>query len=354
VTEFPAAKQNLIDASTAQNLGRSASTLNWTTKMSVAAEFKENDVSNPKTFHAKSSVQQLVRMIGAAFLVAFPDDSTKTAPVRPEKSRARGHVKVDMAMSKSENVMSTSAREVTSSSHGDSLLNLPPEVASRWIDSVESVAEMITSMNSLLEALGEPLLGDVESEPLECRNIESMLVIGMDTEWCEATTPSVVQLAVTNMTWVIDTKIPLSCEELEGASTHPRSDFISTVRKAIRAIFNHPSIVIVGWSFRHDLDKLCALIPDLTWPTLKKNSEQSWIGRNINDLQISVALKSKSANRISLKSACQLILGCTLDKSEQCSDWDRRPLTPSQLAYAALDAHCLLSIARELLIEVPS
>jgi ribonuclease D len=30
-----------------------------------------------------------------------------------------------------------------------------------------------------------------------------------------------------------------------------------------------------------------------------------------------------------------------VDKTEQCSDWQRRPLTSSQAAYAAADAHCL-------------
>ena len=38
------------------------------------------------------------------------------------------------------------------------------------------------------------------------------------------------------------------------------------------------------------------------------------------------------------------VLGCHLDKSEQTSNWHRRPLSQSQLDYAALDANCLLQV----------
>jgi len=36
----------------------------------------------------------------------------------------------------------------------------------------------------------------------------------------------------------------------------------------------------------------------------------------------------------SLKKLCECFLFVTLDKSHQCSDWDRRPLTHEQLEYA--------------------
>ena len=47
----------------------------------------------------------------------------------------------------------------------------------------------------------------------------------------------------------------------------------------------------------------------------------------------------------SLAAVCLRELGLRLDKSVQCSNWSRRPLTESQLAYAAMDAEVLVQLA---------
>ena len=41
----------------------------------------------------------------------------------------------------------------------------------------------------------------------------------------------------------------------------------------------------------------------------------------------------------------------TLDKGEQCSDWDARPLSERQLHYAACDAAVLIDIAEAMALS---
>lgn len=47
-----------------------------------------------------------------------------------------------------------------------------------------------------------------------------------------------------------------------------------------------------------------------------------------------------------LNEVCERELGIYMDKTLQTSDWTRRPLTPEQIAYAALDAEVLLDLYR--------
>ena len=56
------------------------------------------------------------------------------------------------------------------------------------------------------------------------------------------------------------------------------------------------------------------------------------------------AMGRRPHNVPSLRRCVRRWLGFHLDKTEQCSDWDCRPLTASQLEYAALDAEVLLQL----------
>ena len=44
-------------------------------------------------------------------------------------------------------------------------------------------------------------------------------------------------------------------------------------------------------------------------------------------------------------------MGKPLDKSQQISNWERRPLKPEQVKYAALDAFCLLGLYKAIKVE---
>ena len=64
----------------------------------------------------------------------------------------------------------------------------------------------------------------------------------------------------------------------------------------------------------------------------------------VDTLARSRELRPRVTGGHSLKAVCQRELGLELDKGPQMSDWTRRPLTPRQEAYAALDAEVLLQL----------
>jgi ribonuclease D len=61
-----------------------------------------------------------------------------------------------------------------------------------------------------------------------------------------------------------------------------------------------------------------------------------------------VAARRLGRTGLGLSALVEARFGVRLSKANQRSDWGRRPLSPDQLAYAALDTHYLLPIAEEL------
>jgi len=65
-----------------------------------------------------------------------------------------------------------------------------------------------------------------------------------------------------------------------------------------------------------------------------------------------VAARRLGRTGLGLSALVEARFGVRLSKANQRSDWGRRPLSPDQLAYAALDTHYLLPIAEELRAEL--
>lgn len=112
-----------------------------------------------------------------------------------------------------------------------------------------------------------------------------------------------------------------------------------------------------GFAFAHDLYRLRPLMR-----TSERGDSEDDVARHelgsaellFVDIQ-KVAMASAHGNGVSsatgrahtpgLASVAQRWLQKTLDKGEQCSDWDARPLSEQQLHYAACDAAVLVDIA---------
>ncbi|ETW10457.1 hypothetical protein, variant 1 [Aphanomyces invadans] len=95
----------------------------------------------------------------------------------------------------------------------------------------------------------------------------------------------------------------------------------------------------VGFGLHGDIDRLRYSFPDM----LCFDSLDEW--ENVLDLQSYLKSATKK-HVVGLSRSCQDILGCPLDKSQQTSDWEARPLTEEQVLYAAADAYCLLDLVR--------
>merc|ERR1712151_1011242 len=112
--------------------------------------------------------------------------------------------------------------------------------------------------------------------------------------------------------------------------------FRKVVGEGLVRLFADADLQIIGWSFQEDAKRLKELCADTscscTFPVV--------------DLQqisgASASAKNDCAEGLAV--TCARFLGKPLDKSEQCSDWRRRPLSQAQTRYAALDAIALLDL----------
>mmetsp|Transcript_2724 Transcript_2724/g.10636 ORF Transcript_2724/g.10636 Transcript_2724/m.10636 type:complete len:1466 (+) Transcript_2724:66-4463(+) len=119
----------------------------------------------------------------------------------------------------------------------------------------------------------------------------------------------------------------------DGAST------AQTLSTLISALFRHPAIVKLGYGLQHDLQRLASSYPNL---------DCFRCIRSVLDMQECFLKKEGGKCPTGLSALCARHFGKPLSKRLQTSDWGSRPLTHEQVSYAALDAHCLIGLARTL------
>ena len=194
----------------------------------------------------------------------------------------------------------------------------------------DDVPELISTPNELYKAfqqLGLPTQylsqpDDVDKTPLDFP-ITSASVYGFDVEWGDENSSgaSLLQIASTRKAILID--IPLLSNSVEG---------VDALEQTVGQLFVSKQHLVIGFSCRQDIVRLGNSYDP-------KKTKKWFLGSSaVRDVNTDIAKHENTLKELGLSRCCEFYMGKPLDKSEQCSAWDKRPLTRNQRAYAALDA----------------
>ncbi|XP_070706537.1 exonuclease mut-7 homolog isoform X2 [Pempheris klunzingeri] len=181
-----------------------------------------------------------------------------------------------------------------------------------------------------------------------CKNIalKEGGIVGIDMEWqptfgCISTQQvALIQLAVLDQVFLLDL-----CAK--GFCQHP--DTVSF----IRSLFSERNILKLGYGMSGDLKCLSATWRQFLEEPLKMEGmldllgihqkiQRSKVKRTQNGPKEVLVGEDSAEKGLSL--LVQQVLGRPLDKTEQMSNWEKRPLRISQIRYAVADAYCLLDV----------
>ncbi|XP_057674947.1 exonuclease mut-7 homolog isoform X2 [Corythoichthys intestinalis] len=182
-----------------------------------------------------------------------------------------------------------------------------------------------------------------------CRDIllKEGVVVGVDMEWqptfgCVSTAQklALIQLATFDAVFLIDL-----CAN--GFCQHPETITF------IRSLFSRQNVLKVGYGMAGDLKCLMCTWPQLVEEPLKIEGMLDLLNvhRKIQCSKVKSSrrgprevLVGEDSSEKGLSLLVQQVLGKALDKTEQMSNWEKRPLRVSQIRYAATDAYCLLDV----------
>ena len=104
------------------------------------------------------------------------------------------------------------------------------------------------------------------------------------------------------------------------------------LQRGLRQLLSSRAVLKLGFSFHGDRCRLQQALPGCA------DEVVNWV-----DLQPLArdAMGLRRGQMPGLRSVCQSLLGISLQKTCQVSDWEKRPLARTQVLYAALDAAVL-------------
>ncbi|XP_072816686.1 exonuclease mut-7 homolog isoform X3 [Vicugna pacos] len=168
-------------------------------------------------------------------------------------------------------------------------------------------------------------------------------VVGVDLEWrpsfCVGGRPraSLMQVAVEGRVFLLD--LPELLSPAGGPAPRAFSRLVSR-------LLSDPSVTKLGYGMAGDLRSLGASYPALAHAEkqLRGSLDLLQVHKQMRVVDMPAPGVDGARGPRGLSLLVQQVLGKPLDKTQQLSNWDRRPLGEGQLVYAAADAYCLLEV----------
>ncbi|XP_071482503.1 exonuclease mut-7 homolog [Diadema antillarum] len=166
--------------------------------------------------------------------------------------------------------------------------------------------------------------------------------VGIDMEWRPSFTPTKIakvalcQIATPNTAYLLDMVALWTPEN--------KADVISFFTQLLQS----EEILKLGFEISGDYQMLGRSFPELQ-PVLKE--EKRTVDLHVLGKQVIQKAPQSTPVQLNCLGLTDLVFYCfgqRLDKRDRISDWEKRPLRPAQVQYAALDAFCLLEIYQHL------
>ncbi|NWI55802.1 MUT7 Exonuclease, partial [Calyptomena viridis] len=186
-------------------------------------------------------------------------------------------------------------------------------------------------------------------ETLQCweKVLQPGQVVGIDMEWKPSfgmvgkPRVALLQMALKDEVFLLDLPRLLEQAEEEGEK--------EKLHRFIQMLYSDAAITKLGYGMSGDLSSLVA-----TCSALKDTEKQ--LQGVVDLLAVDKQVDGQHSHQHTgarqpekgLSLLVQHVLGKPLDKTEQLSNWEKRPLREEQILYAASDAYCLLEIYERL------
>lgn len=169
-------------------------------------------------------------------------------------------------------------------------------------------------------------------------DLVKLKVVSIDCEWkpsfgATQSQVALIQVATYNSVYLIDTLV---------LNNKQYSSFWYTFYKSF---LDNAEIIKLGFGLEQDFREIKASITGLSNIKVKGEGllDIALLSKSLLSSGLLVPYNIDGVGN-SLSSLVQSCFGVPLTKSEQCSNWELRPLRPTQIEYAALDAHILLEL----------